>query len=129
MRTVHRVLLSVFTLGVIVQFFLAGLGVFRVQDGASSSRFDHVFQPHRVLGNVLLIVALLVLVAALVGRLGRGQALLGLVLTLLVFLQSVLANAGPSGVRALHPVVAVLILGLAGSFTGRLWREQRAGLS
>jgi small-conductance mechanosensitive channel len=126
-RTVHRVLLSVFTLGVIVQFFLAGLGVFRVQDGASSSRFDHVFQPHRVLGNVLLIVALLVLVAALAGRLGRGQALLGLVLTLLVFLQSVLANAGPSGVRALHPVVAVLILGLAGSFTGRLWREHRAG--
>jgi hypothetical protein len=51
------------------------------------------------------------------------------VLTLLVFLQSVLANAGPSGVRALHPVVAVLILGLAGSFTGRLWRERRAGLS
>ncbi len=100
MRTVHRVILSVFTLGVIVQFFLAGLGVFRVQHGASSSRFDHVFEPHRVLGNVLLIVALLVLVAALVGRLGRGQALLGLVLTLLVFLQSVLANAGPSGVRA-----------------------------
>jgi hypothetical protein len=114
-RTVHRVILSVFTLGVIVQFFLAGLGVFRVQDGASSSRFDHVFEPHRVLGNVLLIVALLVL--------------LGLVLTLLVFLQSVLANAGPSWVRAIHPVVAVLILALAGSFTGRLWREQRAGLS
>jgi small-conductance mechanosensitive channel len=128
-RTVHRVILSVFTLGVIVQFFLAGLGVFRVQDGASSSRFDHVFEPHRVLGNVLLIVALLVLVAALIGRLGRGQALLGLVLTLLVFLQSVLANAGPSWVRAIHPVVAVLILALAGSFTGRLWREQRAGLS
>ena len=126
MRTVHRVLLSVFTLGVIVQFFLAGLGVFRVQDGASNSRFDHVFEPHRVLGNVLLIVALLVLVAALVGRLGRGQALLGLVLALLVFLQSILANSGPSGVRALHPVVAVLILALAGSFTGRLWREHRA---
>ena len=129
MRTVHRVLLSVFTLGVIVQFFLAGLGVFRVQHGASDSRFDHVFEPHRVLGNVLLIVALLVLVAALAGRLGRGQVLLGLVLTLLVFLQSILANNGPSSVRAIHPVVAVLILALAGSFAGRLWRERRAGLS
>jgi K+-sensing histidine kinase KdpD len=124
-RSVHRVLLSVFTLGVIVEFFLAGLGVFRVRHGTSDARFDHVFDPHRVLGNVLLIVALLVLVAALLARLGRGQALLALVLTLLVFLQSILANNGPSWVRALHPVVAVLILALAGSFTGRLWRQHR----
>ena len=125
MATVHRVLLSVFTLGVIVQFFLAGLGVFRIQDGASGSHFDHVWGPHRALGNVLFIVALLVLVAALVARLGRTQVLLGLVLALLVFLQSILANNGPSWIRAFHPVVAVLILALAGSFTGRLWREHR----
>jgi Family of unknown function (DUF6220) len=125
--TVHRVLLSVFTLGVIVQFFLAGLGVFRVQDGASSSHFDHVWGPHRTLGNVLFIVGLLVLVAAIVARLGRTRVLLSLVLPLLVFVQSILANNGPSWVRAFHPVVAVIILALAGSFTGRLWREQRAG--
>ena len=98
MATVHRVILSVFTLGVVVQFFLAGLGVFRVQGGASDSHFDHVFAPHRALGNVLFIVALLVLLAALVARLGRGQVLLGLVLALLVFLQSILANNGPSWV-------------------------------
>jgi hypothetical protein len=124
-RTVHRVVLSVFTLGVVVQFFLAGLGVFRVQNGASDTRFDHVWAPHRALGNVLFIVALLVLLAALVARLPRTQVLISLVLPLLVFVQSILANNGPSWVRALHPVVAVLILALAGSFTGRLWREQR----
>jgi hypothetical protein len=124
--SVHRVLLSVFTLGVIVQFFLAGLGAFRVQDGASSSHFDHVWGPHRTLGNVLFIVGLLVLVAAIVARLGRTRVLLSLVLPLLVFVQSVLANNGPSWVRAFHPVVAVIILALAGQFTGRLWREQRA---
>ncbi len=126
MATVHRVLLSVFTLGVIVQFFLAGLGVFRVQDGGSSSHFDHVWGPHRTLGNVLFIVGLLVLVAAIVARLGRTRVLLSLVLPLLVFVQSILANNGPSWVRAFHPVVAVIILALAGQFTGRLWREQRA---
>ena len=38
----------------------------------------------------------------------------------------VLANNGPTWVRAFHPVVAVLVLALAGSFTGRLWREHRA---
>jgi predicted transporter len=124
-RSVHRVVLSVFTLGVIVQFFLAGLGVFRVQHGASDARFDHVFGPHRTLGNVLFIVGLLVLVAAIVARLGRTGVLISLVLPLLVFVQSILANSGPSWVRALHPVVAVLILALAGSFTGRLWREHR----
>jgi len=125
-RAVHRVVLSVFTLGVVVQFFLAGLGVFRVQNGASDSRFDHVWSAHRTLGNVLFIVALLVLLAALVARLPRTQILISLVLPLLVFIQSILATNGPSWVRALHPVVAVLILALAGSFTGRLWREQRA---
>jgi len=128
-RAAHRVVLSVFTLGVVVQFFLAGLGVFRVQNGASDARFDHVFGPHRALGNILFIVALLVLLAALLARLGRGQVLLGLVLSLLVFLQSILANNGPTWVRAIHPVVAVVVLALAGSFTGRLWREHRAGLS
>ena len=126
MVSAHRVLLSVFTLGVIVQFFLAGLGVFRVQDGASSSHFDHVWGPHRTLGNVLFIVGLLVLVAAIVARLGRMRVLLSLALPLLVFVQSILANNGPSWVRAFHPVVAVIILALAGQFTGRLWREQRA---
>jgi Mn2+/Fe2+ NRAMP family transporter len=126
LRNIHRYVLSIFTLGVIVQFFLAGLGVFRVNHGASDARFDHVFAPHKALGNALFVVALLVLVAALVARLGRGQALLGLVLALLVFVQSILANDGPSWVRAFHPVVAVLILALAGSFTGRLWREHRA---
>ncbi|HEY4411909.1 MAG TPA: DUF6220 domain-containing protein [Gaiellaceae bacterium] len=126
MRAAHRVVLSVFTLGVVVQFFLAGLGVFRVQNGASNSRFDHVWAAHRTLGNVLFIVALLVLLAALVARLPRTQVLISLVLPLLVFIQSILANNGPTWVRAFHPVVAVLILALAGSFTGRLWREHRA---
>ena len=126
MQAVHRVLLSVFTLGVVVQFFLAGLGVFRVQNGGSSSHFDHVWAAHRTLGNVLFIVGLLVLVAAIVARLGRTRVLLSLMFPLLVFIQSVLANNGPTWVRAFHPVVAVLVLALAGSFTGRLWREHRA---
>jgi L-asparagine transporter-like permease len=121
----YRYLLSLFTLGVVVQFFLAGLGVFRVNHGASDARFDHVFAPHRALGNILFIVALLVLLAAIVARLGRTRVLVTLVFPILVFLQSVLANNGPSWVRALHPVVAVLVLALAGSFTGRLWREHR----
>ena len=126
MAAAHRVLLSVFTLGVVVEFFLAGLGVFHVRDGASDSRFSHVFGPHRTLGNVLLILALLVLVAAIAARLSHARLLISLLLPLLVFLQFVFANNGPTWFRALHPVNAVLVLALAGSFTGRLWRERRA---
>ena len=126
MAAAHRILLSLFTLGVVVQFFLAGLGVFHVQSGATDSRFGHVFGPHRTLGNVLLILALGVLVAAIAARLSRPRLLLSLVLPLLVFLQFVFANNGPTWFRALHPVNAVVILALAGSFTGRLWRERRA---
>jgi hypothetical protein len=127
LRNIHRYLLSIFTLGVIVQFFLAGLGVFRVQGGASDSRFDHVFAPHRALGNTLFIVAVVVLLAAMVARLSRARVGLSAALVVLVFLQSVFADNGPSWFRAIHPVNAVLILALAGSFTGTLWREYRTG--
>lgn len=126
MAAVHRILLSLFTLGVVVQFFLAGLGVFHVQNGASDSRFGHVFGPHRTLGDVLLVIGLLVLAAALAARLSHPRLLVSLLLPLLVFLQFVFADNGPTWFRALHPVNAVLILALSGSFTGRLWREHRA---
>jgi uncharacterized protein DUF6220 len=125
LRNIHRYLLSIFTLGVIVQFFLAGLGVFKVTEGASGNRFDHVFAPHRALGNTLFVVAVVVLVVAVAARLSRPRLVLSVALPVLVFLQSVLANNGPSWFRAIHPVNAVLILALAGSFTGTLWREYR----
>jgi Family of unknown function (DUF6220) len=124
-RAAHRYLLTLFIVGVAVQFFLAGLGVFRVQDGASDSRFEDVFSPHRTLGNILFILGLLVLLAAIVARLGRARILAMLVLPILVFLQSVLANNGPSWFRALHVLNAFVIAGFAGTMTGRYWAEYR----
>jgi len=113
---------------VIVQFFLAGLGAFRTQHDAGGgvtvddSRFQHNFAAHTTLGFALSIVGLVVFAAALAGRLGRGRVLLALALPLLVELQSVFANAGPAGFRALHPVNACLILGLSGVLAHRAWR-------
>ena len=127
LRDLHRYLLSIFTLGVVVQFFLAGLGVFKVTGGATDKRFDHVFAPHRALGNVLFVVAILVLLAAMVARLPRARVALSAAVVVLVFLQSVFANNGPSWFRAIHVVNAALILALTGSFTGMLWREYRTG--
>jgi hypothetical protein len=131
-RAVHRWLLTLFIIGVAVQFFLAGLGVFKTQHATDrgtvgDSQFASYFDPHRALGNVLLGVGILVFLAALVARLGRTRALVMLVLPVLVFLQSVFANSGPSWFRALHVLNAFVIAGVAGSQTGIYWREARAG--
>jgi hypothetical protein len=131
---VLRWLLTIFIVGIAVQFFLAGLGVFRVQHIATKTgttltddRFEHFFDPHIVLGNVLFIVAALVFVAALIARVGRPRIFLLLALPILVLLQSLFAGTGPSWFRALHVLNAFVIAGLAGTLTGIAWREARTG--
>jgi ABC-type uncharacterized transport system permease subunit len=128
----HRWLLTIFIVGVAVQFFLAGLGVFRVDHVATKTgttltedRFDHFFDPHMALGNVLFVVALLVFIAALLARLGRTRVLTMLVLPVLVLLQFVFAGGGPAWFQALHVLNAFAIAGLAGTQTGIYWREYR----
>jgi Family of unknown function (DUF6220) len=128
-RVAFRYLLTIFLVGVAVQFFLAGLGAFRTQHGAEhgsvdDSQFAHFFHPHVVLGNILLLVGIVVFLAALVGRMGRRWVLPALALPVLVFLQSVFANNGPSWFRALHVLNAFVIAGLAGSQTGLAWRDR-----
>ena len=129
--TLFRWLLSIFIVGVAVQFFLAGLGVFKTQRGTDKgtvgdSQFAQYFDPHRTLGNVLLIVGVLVFVSALVAKVGAPRIYLMLALPVLVALQSVFANTGPSWFRALHVLNALVIAGLAGSQTGMVWQEHRA---
>jgi hypothetical protein len=134
MAAAHRWLLTIFLVGVAVQFFLAGLGVFRVDHVATKTgttltekRFDHFFDPHVALGNVLFIVGVLVLVAALIGRLGRRRVLPSLALPVLVFLQFIFAGGGPAWFRAFHVLNAFVIAGIAGSQTGLVWAERRTG--
>jgi hypothetical protein len=128
---IFRWLLTIFIVGVAVQFFLAGLGVFKAQHGTDKgtvgdSQFASYFDPHRALGNVLLIVGVLVFLAALVAKVGAPRIYLMLALPVLVALQSVFANTGPSWFRALHVLNAFVIAGLAGSQAGLVWQERRA---
>jgi hypothetical protein len=88
-----------FLLGVVIQVFLAGLFVF----GGTS------IDTHRVLGFILMGVALLMLVLAAVGRLPRGTALLTVLLLALSVLQTVLVNVDIDEVEALHAVNALAI--------------------
>jgi hypothetical protein len=90
---------AIYLLGVVVQFFLAGLGVF----GAES------FESHRLLGFVLTGIAIILVVLAAVGRLPRLVFVLAVVLLALNILQSVLANVDTGGIAALHVLNALAV--------------------
>jgi hypothetical protein len=115
-----------FGTAVIVQFYLAGSGIFAatgpVKDASS-------LDPHRVLGNILAVLALLLLIAVVVARPGRRVMITVIVLFVLTAVEGFLAGLGSSApyVGALHPVVAAVILGLAVLVPIWLPRPVRAG--
>src|SRR3954451_16422126 len=122
-RAAHRWLLTLFLAAVVVQFVLAGLGAFKAQHGTEEGsigdpQFASYFSPHRANANVLMIIGVLVLIAAVVGRMGTRWILVSLSLPVLVELQYVFADNGPSWFRALHVLNALVIAGIAGSYTG-----------
>lgn len=102
-RAIHVGAAWLFVAGLIVQVFLAGLGVFD-DPGA--------FITHRDFGYLIGLLTLVLLVAAIGGRLGGRQ--IGLVVLLMVqfALQSVFVamRSESPAVAALHPVNGFLIL-------------------
>lgn len=105
-RTVHLVLAWLLVAGLVVQVFLAGLGVFA---GASS------FTLHRNWGYLLEGVPFFMAVTAWLGTLGRWHVIVAVVIFALFLVQSVLVLARDSmpAVAALHPVNGFLIAWLA----------------
>jgi hypothetical protein len=100
-------------LGATLQFFLAGLAVFRAKPHDGDKFFkSSAFDVHRVLGDALILVTFAILVLAIVNR---EQIRLAAVLFALMVLQYILAGAGESvaALGALHPVNGVAILALA----------------
>jgi hypothetical protein len=118
-RQAHLVVSFLFVGGVVVQVFLAGLGVF---DDPS------MFQTHAGWGYMLELIPLILLALAIVGRLGRRQILYAAALFGMFILQSVLVavRADLPVVAALHPVNGFAIL-LVGILTAReAWQSRGA---
>jgi hypothetical protein len=119
-------LCQLFLVLVLVQFFLAGLGVFRAKPhGSEKLAESSTFDAHRAVGDVTQLVALLILVAALVGV--RDRLRLSLVLFVLAVVQRFLATGGGDApiLGALHPVNGLVLLALA-HIIGRPPREAEA---
>lgn len=100
---------GVYLLGVVVQFFLAGMGAFGATD----------YEAHRSLGFILGIGSLALLAFAIVGRVPRLVLLLTVLLVGLNVLQIVLANVDVEEIAALHPVNALLLAFVAYELTRR----------
>lgn len=125
--TSYQWLIVLFLLMGVVQVFLAGLGVWDL-DQEVGSEGETSLDPHRITGMIMGLVALLILVAALIAR-SSGQAIgLSFVLVLLTYpVQSVLARAGEDTpfLGGLHTLDAFVILGLAGYMRGSTERRRR----
>ncbi|MEU5524423.1 DUF6220 domain-containing protein [Streptomyces sp. NPDC047860] len=127
MRKTIAALAAVLMLAVVVQFFLAGSGAF---DTAPN---DEAFRPHRALGYLVVLLAVVTTLAAAVARVpGRLIGMSGLLAGLAVAqpLIAVIAKAfGDTGdtstagrlVFGLHAVNGLIMMGVA----GRTLREAR----
>ena len=128
---VQRYVVTLYFIGVIVQFFLVGYGLFGMKHGATIDNAKSL-DAHRgvgfiiveFIGGILLIVTLI----AWQKPLGRKVGLYVL-LCLLGVLQAILATEGfhHKWVGMFHPVNALILLGLSGSLAFRSWREARGG--
>jgi hypothetical protein len=110
---------SVLIAGLVLQVFLAGLGVF------DDPTF---FLTHRDTGYTLELVAFVVFLLAAIARAGRRQVGLAGLIVLLFLLQSVFVGVRDSApmVAALHPVNGFLIVLLSIVLARNAWAFARA---
>lgn len=119
--------LLAFLLAGVTQVFLAGLGVFSLQDQGLAAAGDSAFAPHRTLGFAMGGIALLVLILAVLARAGARAIIGSAALVLLTsMMQSVLAGLADSHAiyGALHALDGLLILSIAGYLYARSRRRE-----
>ena len=120
-RSMLRYWVPLYAFAIILQIYFAGEGIF----GSGDSTIDDAnsLELHRGFGWIIAQpIALLFLITALLAWLpDKRQRWMTIALPILLFVQSILPSAG-RWVAALHPVNAVLLLGLSGYLSWAFWR-------
>jgi hypothetical protein len=101
-QVAFQVLARLFVLGVAIQFLLAGLGVLGGEGIGAHRDFGYI---------ALHLVPILMLIAVVIGRMGRLIIGLTVLLFVLVFIQPIFADPDwdPQWVRSLHVLNALFI--------------------
>ena len=114
---------TVFLLGVIVQFFLVGYGLFAMKHGATIDNAKSL-DAHRGLGWILSeFGSVLMLILVLLAWPARRLLGMWILLAVLAFFQAILAASGYHhwGLGMFHPVNAIILLGLSGRLAHYAW--------
>lgn len=122
----QRIAVHAFLGLVAIQFFLAGLGTFRKNpDSGKKIVESSTFDPHRIVGDVISLVAIVILVLAIVTR---RELRLSIGLFVAMIVQNVLAGLGADTAvfGALHALNGVLILAVAAIMLVRMRPETAA---
>ncbi len=123
---VWRVLVALIAVACVVQIFLAGRGAFGIH-GAAKLDDQKSFDPHRALGEVIGLLAVLAFLAALVAWRNKRLIWLSLALALMAeVLQHLFALPDHPWVAGLHALDGVAILGLSAWLAHQAWRGSAA---
>ena len=143
LATVYRYWLTVIFVAVVAQIAGAAYGAFYAaqklgdQKGADEQKlisekvFDHGFGFHTAFGYLIFLGSILLLLLALVARLGKRRVLFSLAVPIAVAVQIVLAWISESvhAVGILHGINALVVFGLVGYMAGNTWRETSSAAS
>jgi hypothetical protein len=129
-RTAFRIVASLTSLAVVVQVGFAGYGAFNAIDKAdhghaiTKKTIENGFDPHGLVGTIVLVLLLILLIVALVAR---AKIRVAALLFALGIVQLLLALGGTHAawVGFFHGVNALAIAGIAGSLAGNEWRAAR----
>ena len=119
----YRLVIALIALACVVQFYLAGRGVFGIHGDAKLGD-QASFDAHRGLGNAIAVATTIAFVLALVIWDKRLVVATLVLAVLAVAVQTVTTDANSSWVAGLHAVSGLAILGISGSLAHRAWRHR-----
>ena len=130
MRSIYKWWSALVVVAILVQVGAAGYGAFYVAKHADDEgefvthkQFEHGWDFHAGFGYIVVLGLLILLVLALIARLGRPRIWLPLGLAVAGILQVIFAwlGDGVPGLGFLHPINAFAILAMAGANARLAW--------